>query len=242
MAVDPHHPGDVGRNLLFELDQGASAILSISTRPSGFSTACAGIEEHFRLEHEAVADDPHVRPGAEDLCAGGRKSRNGSAAIPARAGPAPGSAADRDRRSGSANSRSRFSEISSAASIAPSWRRNAAICWLSSSTCASARATLCFSRSSVAGEFARAALRRGGIAGALGETAQPVAFGFGGGRDWIGTSPISSSRSERPVFSSASRSVSWAICAFRRCSAVSLPVIFLRQIELHDRRKSTAGR
>ena len=37
-----------------------------------------------------------------------------------------------------------------------------------------------------------------------------------------------------PVFSSASRSVSWAICAFRRFSAVSLPATSCWQIELHD--------
>ncbi len=43
------------------------ASLSISPRPSGFRFRLAGIEEHFRLEHEAVADDADVRPVAEDL-------------------------------------------------------------------------------------------------------------------------------------------------------------------------------
>ena len=37
-----------------------------------------------------------------------------------------------------------FSDVCSASSIAESWRRNAAICWLSNSTWESARAEICF--------------------------------------------------------------------------------------------------
>ncbi len=38
-----------------------------SSRPPGSMSAGRGREQHLRLEHEAVADDPHVRPVAEQL-------------------------------------------------------------------------------------------------------------------------------------------------------------------------------
>ena len=71
-----------------------------------------------------------------------------------------------------------FSEISSACSSAANCRRNAAICWLSTSTCASARGFLLAFE--LAGEFRHLALRGGGPgAGAFGFALEAVALALG---------------------------------------------------------------
>ena len=65
MAVDAQHPGDVGGNLPVEFDQHGRELVELGAA-FGLEHRLAGIEEHFRLEHEAVADDADVRPLAED--------------------------------------------------------------------------------------------------------------------------------------------------------------------------------
>ena len=65
MAVDPQHPGDFARDLLVEIDQRGGELVEFGAA-FGQQQRLAGIEEHFRLEHEAVADDADVRPVAED--------------------------------------------------------------------------------------------------------------------------------------------------------------------------------
>ena len=57
----------ISDGICFSRSSSAPASLSSSARPSGRSAACAAVEEHFRLEHEAVADDADVRPVAEDV-------------------------------------------------------------------------------------------------------------------------------------------------------------------------------
>ena len=57
----------ISDGICFSSSSSAVASLSSSARPSGCSTACAGVEEHLRLEHEAVADDADVGAVAEDL-------------------------------------------------------------------------------------------------------------------------------------------------------------------------------
>ena len=75
-----------------------------------------------------------------------------------------------------------FSEASSAASIAASWRRSAAICWLRISTCASALRRNLLLAFELAGEFGNLALRRRGAgAGAFGDAFEFVAVALGAG-------------------------------------------------------------
>src|SRR3954467_4819571 len=65
MTIDAHYPGDLTGNLAFELHQraGKGVKLGAPFRPQH---GLAGIEEHFGLEHEAVADDAYVGPVAEN--------------------------------------------------------------------------------------------------------------------------------------------------------------------------------
>ena len=65
MAVDPQHPGDLARDLLVELDQRGGELVEFGAAFRQ-QQRLAGVEEHFGLEHEAVADDADVRPVAED--------------------------------------------------------------------------------------------------------------------------------------------------------------------------------
>ena len=66
VAVDAQHPGDVGRDLLVEVEQRAGELVELGAALRA-EHRLAGVEEHFGLEHEAVADDADVRPVAEDL-------------------------------------------------------------------------------------------------------------------------------------------------------------------------------
>ena len=65
MAVDPQHPGDLARDLLVEIDQRGCELVEFGLA-FGQQQRLSGIEEYFRLEHEAVADNPHIRPVAEN--------------------------------------------------------------------------------------------------------------------------------------------------------------------------------
>ena len=56
----------ISAGICFSSSSSALASLSSSARPSGLQHGLAGVEEHFRLEHEAVADDADVGPVAED--------------------------------------------------------------------------------------------------------------------------------------------------------------------------------
>ena len=98
VAVDPQHPGDLARDLLVEIDQRGGELVEFGAA-FGQQHRLAGVEEHFRLEHKAVADDRGYRGGCREWRAGGRRIPNGSATIPARAAPARRSGAGRDRRS-----------------------------------------------------------------------------------------------------------------------------------------------
>jgi hypothetical protein len=113
-----------------------------------------------------------------------------------------------------------LSDASSEASIAASWRRSAAICWLSSSTWANARDAAPFWASSCsASSFCRPL-----------PLANPSLTPLSRSRSFSASARLArseasvSSRLALPTFSSDSISVSWASCAFSRCSAVSLPV------------------
>ena len=65
MAVDPQHPGDLGRDLLVEFGQCARNLVEFG---AAFRQQhrLTGVEEHLGLEHETVADDADVRPVAEN--------------------------------------------------------------------------------------------------------------------------------------------------------------------------------
>src|SRR5450755_4242397 len=65
MAIDPQHPGDLGRDLLVEFGQGAPDLFELGAA-LGQEHRLPGVEEYFGLEYEAVADDADVRPVAEN--------------------------------------------------------------------------------------------------------------------------------------------------------------------------------
>ena len=65
MPVDAQHPGDLARNLLVELGQRRRKLVEFGAAFRQ-QRRLAGVEEHFRREHEAVADDADVRTVAED--------------------------------------------------------------------------------------------------------------------------------------------------------------------------------
>src|SRR5262245_47767417 len=66
VAVDAQHPRDLARYLLFELEQRGGEPVKLGTTLGLVERGLAGVEEHFRLEHEAVADDPDVGAIAEN--------------------------------------------------------------------------------------------------------------------------------------------------------------------------------
>ncbi len=67
----------------------ASASFSISVSPSGLSAACPFLEQHFRLEHEAVAHDEDVGALRQDLPQPPEELGAVSASAPAPAAPVP---------------------------------------------------------------------------------------------------------------------------------------------------------
>ena len=66
MAVDAQHPGNIGRDLLFQLDQCVRHLVEFGAA-FGLEIGLAGVEEHLGLQHETVADHTHVRAVTEDL-------------------------------------------------------------------------------------------------------------------------------------------------------------------------------
>src|SRR5262249_46163541 len=66
MAVDAQHPGDLARNLLFEFEQRDGEPVEFGETLGLVERRPGGVEEHFRLEHEAIADDADVGSIAEN--------------------------------------------------------------------------------------------------------------------------------------------------------------------------------
>src|SRR5215470_3357518 len=66
VAVDAQHPGDLARNLLFEFEQRDGEPVEFGETLGLVERGPGGVEEHFRLEHEAIADDADVGPIAEN--------------------------------------------------------------------------------------------------------------------------------------------------------------------------------
>src|SRR5262249_43389958 len=66
VAVDAQHPGDLARNLLFEFEQRDGEPVEFGETLGLVERGPGGVEEYFRLEHEAVADDADVGPIAEN--------------------------------------------------------------------------------------------------------------------------------------------------------------------------------
>ena len=66
MAVDAEHPGNVGRDFGRELVHRGGELGEL-LGALGIDRRLAGIEQHFGLEHEAVADDADVGAAFEDF-------------------------------------------------------------------------------------------------------------------------------------------------------------------------------
>ncbi len=65
VAVDAQHPGDVGRDLPLELGERGRDLVDLAP-PFRPQHRLAGVEQHFRLQHEAVAHFLDVGTIAED--------------------------------------------------------------------------------------------------------------------------------------------------------------------------------
>ena len=147
VAVDAQHPGMSPGISLVEVDQRGGELVELRL-PGRVDAGLAGIEEHLRLEHEAVADDADVGPVAEHLPQAaeelGAVARQLLHLLRERHVEPRAEIGDARLRFPVA----RLRRPSSASSSAASWRRRAAICWLRISTWASARAETCFSASS----------------------------------------------------------------------------------------------
>ena len=66
MAVDAHHPGNVGRNLRLELAQCRGKLVELG-RGLKLHLGGAGIEQHVGRKYEPIADDLEIRPAAKRL-------------------------------------------------------------------------------------------------------------------------------------------------------------------------------
>ena len=66
MAVDAHHPGDLGWNLALEIGDGSRKLVEFGP-PLRVERRLAAFEKDFRFEHETVADDADARPLSEDI-------------------------------------------------------------------------------------------------------------------------------------------------------------------------------
>ena len=144
VAVDPHAPKRYRAG--FRAPDRATALASVSSspRPVRVEHGIAGVEQDFGLEHEAVADDPHAGPVAEDVAQTSEEIRTVARKLLhlLRERDVQPVAEIGDARLGILVARSR--RPTSASSIAASWRRRAAICWFRISTCANARCETCF--------------------------------------------------------------------------------------------------
>ena len=74
VAVDPQHPGDFRRNLFVELGQRGCELFQFGAA-LGQQQRLSGVEKYFGLEHKAVADDPDVRPVAQNRAQPPKKFR-----------------------------------------------------------------------------------------------------------------------------------------------------------------------
>src|SRR5262245_27705980 len=66
MAVDAQNPGKIRRYLFLQLEQGNGHVVEFSTALR-LEVGSPGVEEHFRLQHKAVADHAYVRTVAENF-------------------------------------------------------------------------------------------------------------------------------------------------------------------------------
>src|SRR3954469_18928718 len=74
MTVDPQHPGDLWRDLLAEFRQRGRQLVELGAAFRQ-QLRLPGVEEYFRLEHEAVADDADIRAVAENGAQPAKKFR-----------------------------------------------------------------------------------------------------------------------------------------------------------------------
>src|SRR5690606_25394822 len=66
VPIDAQHPVDIGWNFGFELQDGRGQRVEIGGA-GGLYGGLAGIEKHFGLEHEPVADDADIGAAFENL-------------------------------------------------------------------------------------------------------------------------------------------------------------------------------
>ena len=137
VAVDPHDPRDVGRNLLLELHERAGDAVELAAPPAsaiawpaGNSTSDWKTKRSPTMRMSAVAED--LAQAAEEVGAVARQLLHPLGERDVEPAAEIGDAAWL--------SLSRDSEALSASSRAASWRRMAAICWFRISTWLSARA------------------------------------------------------------------------------------------------------
>jgi hypothetical protein len=120
VAVDAQHPGDVLRDLPVS-SSSAAASLSSSARPSGLSTAWP-VSKNTSDWNTKRSPTMRMSGGCRGCRAAARRSRSGSATVPARAAPARRSAAGRGRRCGTAlpcpSSRRHFERLFQRAELA----------------------------------------------------------------------------------------------------------------------------
>src|SRR5476649_1984214 len=65
MAIDSQHPRDLAGNLLVEFGKRARDLIKLAAA-FRFEHGLAGVEEHFRLEHEPIPDNTDIRAIAEN--------------------------------------------------------------------------------------------------------------------------------------------------------------------------------
>ena len=117
VAVDAQHPGDLARDLPLELEQRGGELVELGAA-LGLRARPGRCRRTLPTGTRSGRRRCGCRAGCRGSRAAGRRSRSGSATVPARAGPARRSAAGRDRRCALCDSLSRFSEASSASSSA----------------------------------------------------------------------------------------------------------------------------
>ena len=66
MSVDAQHPGDLAGNLFLKFQQRGGETVELGAPLRLVERGLGGVEEYFRLEHKAVADDANVGTIAED--------------------------------------------------------------------------------------------------------------------------------------------------------------------------------
>src|SRR5215475_5093961 len=66
MAVDAQNPGKICRYLFLQFEQGNGHVVEFNATLR-LEVGSPGVEEHFRLQHKAVADHAYVRTVAENF-------------------------------------------------------------------------------------------------------------------------------------------------------------------------------